>query len=213
MSEQGQTRVRAKICGITRPEDGIAAYEAGADAIGLVFYAPSPRAIDIQQAIIITQSLPPFINVVGLFVDADPGFIREVLSDVNIDTLQFHGAESNADCIAYDKPFIKAVRVKTGIDLYAIAGDYPDTIGLLLDSYVAGVQGGTGTRFNWDLIPAQLPKPWILAGGLSPENVGQAIHQTGATMVDVSGGVEHKKGLKDSHKIDRFMHEVRHASK
>ena len=201
-------RTRVKICGITRPEDALAAVENGVDAIGLVFYKPSPRSIDIAAAQTIVAVLPPFVTAVGLFVDAEPNEIQTILSKVHIDLLQFHGHETPNECVAYGKPYIKAIRMRDGVDLYETAQVYQQARALLLDTYQPGVAGGTGTTFDWARIPTTLPKPVILAGGLTPENVAQAITQVRPYAVDVSGGVEAAKGIKDQAKIMAFMRGV-----
>lgn len=190
----------------------MAAAEAGCDAIGLVFYAPSPRFVSIEQAMKIVASLPPFVAVVGLFVDAHEQEIRSVLARVRLDILQFHGEESATDCNRYGVPYIKAVRVRESSNLLQYAADYADARALLLDTYKEGTAGGTGEVFDWGLIPAGLSKPVILAGGLHPENVAQAIHQVRPYAVDVSGGVEKSKGIKDAAKIAAFMRGVQDAA-
>jgi len=203
--------VRSKICGITRLEDALAAAEAGADAIGLVFYAKSPRAVDVRQARAIIAGLPPFITTVGLFVNASRCELNEILEAVPLDVLQFHGDETPDDCDGYHRPWIKALRVRPGDDLEASCQRYAKASGILLDTYVAGVPGGTGEAFDWTLVPERLSKPIILAGGLSPENVGQAIAQVRPYAVDVSGGVEQGKGIKDAAKIEAFLRAVKQA--
>lgn len=197
--------VRSKICGITRIEDALAAAEAGADAIGLVFYAKSPRAVNVQQAREIIRALPPFVTTVGLFVNASRCELNEILEAVPLDLLQFHGDETPADCEGYNRPYIKALRVRPGDDLEAACKLYASASGILLDTYVAGVPGGTGEAFDWSLVPAKLSKPIILAGGLSPANVAQAIARVQPWAVDVSGGVEQSKGIKDPVKIRAFI--------
>lgn len=209
---QNFQHARVKICGITRVEDMMVAYRAGADAIGLVFYQQSPRAVSIELAREILQNLPPFMTTVGLFVNAKAEYIRTVLQEVHLDILQFHGDEIHEDCIAYDRPYIKAIRVRDSMDIAAKIAEYPDTMAVLLDSYVEGVQGGTGVKFNWQLIPDKLNTPVILAGGLTVANVADAIRSVRPYAVDVSGGVELDKGFKDKLKIDAFMKEVKHAS-
>jgi phosphoribosylanthranilate isomerase len=204
--------VRSKICGITRIEDALAAVEAGADAIGLVFYAKSPRAVTVQQARAIIAALPPFVTTVGLFVNASRCELGEILDAVPLDLLQFHGDESSADCEGYHRPYIKALRVKAGDDIAASCDAYPRASGILLDTYVEGVPGGTGEAFDWSLVPRGLSKPIILAGGLSAQNVAQAIAQVRPYAVDVSGGVEQAKGIKDQAKIHAFMQAVRGSS-
>ncbi|MEA5671542.1 phosphoribosylanthranilate isomerase [Pseudomonas sp. MH2] len=205
------SNVRTKICGITRIEDALAAVEAGADAIGFVFYAKSPRAVDVRQARAIVEQLPPFVTTVGLFVNASRCELNEILEVVPLDLLQFHGDETPADCEGYHRPWIKALRVRPGDDLEAACQQYSGARGILLDTYVAGVPGGTGEAFDWSLVPARLSKPIILAGGLSADNVGQAIAQVNPYAVDVSGGVEQAKGIKDASKIEAFMRAVRAA--
>ncbi|MCO7057819.1 phosphoribosylanthranilate isomerase [Pseudomonas juntendi] len=203
--------VRSKICGITRIEDALAAVEAGADAIGFVFYAKSPRAVDVRQARAIIAELPPFVTTVGLFVNASRCELNEILEVVPLDLLQFHGDEAPEDCEGYHRPWIKALRVRPGDDLEAACQRYAGARGILLDTYVAGVPGGTGEAFDWSLVPARLSKPIILAGGLSAANVGEAIAQVRPYAVDVSGGVEQAKGIKDAAKIEAFMQAVRQA--
>lgn len=200
---------RIKICGITRVEDALAAAQAGADAIGLVFHAASPRAVSIEQARAIVQALPPFVTVVGLFVDAPEADIRAVLERVPLDLLQFHGDEPDSFCQRFARPYLKAVRVRPGDDLNALAGNWPGANGILLDSYKPGVPGGTGETFDWSMIPSQRPWTLVLAGGLQADNVRQAIGMTAPWAVDVSGGVEAAKGIKDVDKINAFIHEVK----
>ena len=201
-------RVRVKICGITRLEDALCAVEQGADAIGLVFYDQSPRNVSINQAIEIANHIPAFVSVVGLFVNAEPSFINEVITNAKIDLLQFHGDETPEECASYSLPFIKAIRVKSDTNLVQYAKEYSAAKGLLLDAYTEGVAGGTGHVFDWNLIPKQLAKPIILAGGLKADNVAQAIQQVMPYAVDVSGGVEASKGIKDAAKIAAFMRQV-----
>ncbi|MGE6790758.1 phosphoribosylanthranilate isomerase [Pseudomonas guineae] len=201
--------VRSKICGITRIEDALAAVEAGADAIGLVFYAKSPRAVTVQQARAIISALPPFVTTVGLFVDASRCELGEILDAVPLDLLQFHGDESPAACDDYHRPYIKALRVKPGDDIAAQVALYKNASGVLLDTYVPGIPGGTGEAFDWSLVPESLSKPVILAGGLTAENVAQAIELVRPYAVDVSGGVETAKGIKDAQKIRAFMQAVK----
>lgn len=200
--------VRSKICGITRIEDALIAAEAGADAIGLVFYAKSPRAVSIQQARDIVAALPAFVTTVGLFVNASREELNDVLAGVALDLLQFHGDESPAECESYQRPYIKALRVKPGDDIAQLAAPYAKARGILLDTYVPGVPGGTGAAFDWSLVPSGLPQPVILAGGLSAANVQAAIEQVRPYAVDVSGGVEVGKGIKDATKIRAFMQAV-----
>jgi phosphoribosylanthranilate isomerase len=203
-----QKRTRAKICGITTVEDAQAAVAAGADAIGLVFYAKSLRHVTVEKAFEIVASLPPFVDAVGLFVNTDPYEVNSVLSRVRLDLLQFHGEETTFYCQSFGRPYIKAIRVRHGVDLLQSAADYMSAKALLLDTYQEGVAGGTGETFDWNLIPKNLPKPVILAGGLTPLNVGEAISRVQPYAVDVSGGVEREKGIKDADKIVAFMRGV-----
>ncbi len=205
-------RTRVKICGFTRADDALAASNLGVDAIGLVFYGPSPRNVSIEQAAKIARGLPAFVSVVGLFVDADPSWIREVLSRVNIDCLQFHGDEAPEDCRVYDKPYIKAIRMRPDVDLAGIETRYADAAGLLLDAYHPGVQGGSGSGFDWDMIPRSGKLPMILAGGLSPENAALAVQQVGPYALDVSSGVEAGKGVKDAAKMAAFIRKTNQAT-
>jgi phosphoribosylanthranilate isomerase len=197
--------VRVKICGITRLQDLHVACEAGADALGFVFYEKSPRHVSIASAAALVRELPPFVQSVGLFVNAEPAFVEAVLHAVPLDLLQFHGDESPADCARYGRPYIKAVRVTPSTDLLKCAADFETARGLLLDAYVPGVPGGTGESFDWKLIPPGLPKPVILSGGLTPANVAAAITQVRPWAVDVSSGVEAAKGIKDPHHVAQFI--------
>ena len=201
---------RIKICGITRVEDALAAARSGADAIGLVFYELSPRHVSVAHAAHLAGSLPPFVTVVGLFVNAEADFVRKVLDCVPLDMLQFHGDESPEYCAQFSKPYIKAIRVKAGVDLLQCASDFRCARGLLLDAHVNGIPGGTGATFDWALIPKQLPLPVILSGGLDAKNVAVAIKQVQPYAVDVSSGVEANKGIKDAAKIATFINEVNH---
>ncbi|MFM2407851.1 MAG: N-(5-phosphoribosyl)anthranilate isomerase [Pseudomonadota bacterium] len=202
---------RVKICGITRVQDALAVAQGGADAIGLVFYKPSPRCVSIALAAELARTLPPFVTTVGLFVDADAAFVREVLAAVPLDVLQFHGDESPEYCVQFNKPYLKAIRVQAGVDLLQCAADFSSAQGLLLDAYVAGIPGGTGAVFDWSLIPKNLPLPVILSGGLDVNNIAAAIQQTRPYAVDVSSGVEVSKGIKDATKIAAFIQEVKHC--
>ncbi|TRO41280.1 phosphoribosylanthranilate isomerase [Pseudomonas sp. ALS1279] len=205
------TVVRSKICGITRIEDALAAVEAGADAIGLVFYGKSPRAVSIEQAAAILQALPPFVTSVGLFVDMPRDELQQLLQRLPLDLLQFHGDESPADCEGHGRPYIKALRVRPGEDVAAAMAPYAGAQGILLDTFVEGVPGGTGASFDWSLVPEDAAKPIILAGGLDADNVATAIRQVRPHAVDVSGGVEASKGIKDAGKIRAFVRAVRDA--
>jgi len=202
-------RTRVKICGLTRAGDVQKAAAAGADAIGLVFYAQSPRAVDIDQAKALVALLPPFVTSVGLFVDASAAFITGVLEAVPLDLLQFHGDESPEVCAAFRRPWVKALRVRPGVDLMREAERYRGARALLLDAYHPGVPGGTGECFDWGLIPKALGPRVVLAGGLNPGNVAEAIRRVQPYAVDVSGGVEAARGIKDHAKIDAFMQGVR----
>lgn len=201
--------VRVKICGITRKEDALAVAGSGADAIGLVFYDRSPRHVSLEEAARLVAVLPPFVTVVGLFVNASREYVREVLGRVNLDVLQFHGDEVPDFCEQFNKPYLKAIRVKAGVDLLQCAAHFHTAQGLLLDAHVEGVPGGTGALFDWALIPDGLPLPLILSGGLNVENVAMGIKRVRPYAVDVSSGVEASKGIKDAAKIARFMQEVR----
>lgn len=202
-------RVRAKICGITRVDDALAAARCGADAIGLVFYENSPRHVSIEQAQSIVAALPPFVSVVALFVNANKTYIDEVVSSLRVDILQFHGEEVETDCVQYNLPYMKAVRVKEGTNLIQYEKNYSSACALLLDTYSEKMVGGTGETFNWSLIPAELSMPVVLAGGLNQHNVSDAIKQVKPYAVDVSGGVEQSKGVKDPEKIAAFLRQVR----
>jgi len=198
-------RTRVKICGITNLEDAKAAVNAGADAIGLVFYKNSPRYISIDKAREIVENVTAFVNCVGLFVNSDKEYIDTVLEKVSLDTLQFHGDESEQACALYNKPYIKAIRMDEEINLPEEVEKYFSAKALLLDTYVEGLAGGTATIFNWGRIPKNLRKPIILAGGLNASNVKDAIKQISPYAVDVSGGVEIEKGRKDPNKIKEFI--------
>jgi phosphoribosylanthranilate isomerase len=203
--------VRSKICGITRLEDALVAIEAGADAIGFVFYAKSPRAVTVEQARAIIAALPPFVTTVGLFVNMPRAELTELLAQVPLDLLQFHGDETAADCVGYGRPYIKALRVQAGDDVAAMIALYPEASGILLDTFVAGVPGGTGEAFDWSLVPQLPSKPIVLAGGLTAENVRAAIEQVQPYAVDVSGGVEQSKGIKSAEKVRAFIAAVKGA--
>ena len=204
-------RTRVKICGITRPEDARAAAELGADAIGLVFYAPSPRVVTIEQAQAICAALPPFVTRVGLFVNALRDEIQQVLKAVPLDLLQFHGDETATECEGFERPYIKALRMAADRDVMSEMKAFSSATGILLDSYQVGVPGGTGQTFDWSRVPVQAAQPIILAGGLTPANVAMAIEQVRPYAVDVSGGVEAAKGIKDRNKMKAFLNEVQHV--
>ncbi len=198
-----QTRV--KICGITDPDDARVAAAAGADALGLVFYPPSSRAVTPAEARVVAQAVGPFTTLVGLFVNAEEADVREALRQVPLQLLQFHGDESAEQCELYGRPYIKAIRMRPELDLDAEMARYPGASGFLLDAYRKGVPGGTGETFEWDRVPKSASRPIILAGGLTPDNVARAIGQTRPYAVDVSGGVERAPGRKDPQKIQDFI--------
>jgi len=204
-------RTRVKICGITRVEDALCAIQYGADAIGLVFYTASPRCVSVSQAKAIVAALPPFISVIGLFVNASKSEVDAVLSQVRLDFLQFHGDETVKACEQYNLPYLKAIRVRQDTNLLQCCLEFNSAKALLLDTYSDAVYGGTGQVFDWGLIPKSLSKPFILAGGLTVANVAAAIKHTQPYAVDVSGGVEQSKGIKDAEKIAAFMHAVEQA--
>ena len=201
-------RTRVKICGFTRIEDAVYAAHNGVDAIGLVFYPPSPRHVEIEQAVRIVNALPAFTSVVALFVDEQEAKIREVLAKVPIDCIQFHGDETAKACRIYGKRYIKAISMREGIDIPALAHYYHDAAGLLLDAFHPDAKGGTGSQFNWSLIPNQLDLPIILAGGLDETNAKLAVQTVRPYALDVSSGVEARKGIKDSHKMAAFIKQV-----
>lgn len=202
---------RIKICGITRAEDARAAADSGADVIGLVFYAPSPRAVTAEQAADIVEALPPFVGAVGLFVDAPRAEIEAVLASVPLDMLQFHGDEEPEFCGSFRRPWLKALRMREDLDLAQAAQRYGDARALLLDAYREGVPGGTGETFDWGLIANDLQRPIVLAGGLNPANVMDAVTSVAPAAVDVSGGVEASPGIKDHQKVQQFIAAVRAA--
>ena len=200
---------RIKICGITRVEDAQVAAHSGADALGLVFYGKSPRHVSVQQAVLLAAAVPPFVTVVGLFVNPSEDEVRNVLCEVPLDALQFHGEEEPEFCAHFNRPYLKAIRVKSGVDLVQCAARYKGAQALLLDAYIEGAHGGTGASFDWALIPPNLPLPVVLSGGLHVGNVAEAIRQVRPYAVDVSSGVEAAKGIKDAAKIAAFINEVK----
>ena len=202
-------RTAVKICGVTRTEDALAAAHLGAHAIGLVFYAPSPRYIAPDAAARIVRELPPFVTPVGLFVDASEDEVRDITSRVGIQLIQFHGSETPEFCARFAMPWMKAVRVRPGVDLLQYARDFHGAQALLLDAWQEGLHGGTGATFDWALIPPSLPLPVVLSGGLNPDNVAAAVRAVRPWAVDVSSGVEASKGIKDADKIAAFISGVR----
>lgn len=201
---------RVKICGLTRRDDLACAVQAGADALGLVFYPPSPRFVDLQTAAALACAVPPFVSLVGLFVNADPAQVRATLAAVPIHLLQFHGDEDEAYCRQFDRPYIKAARVRPGLNLVQYAAGFPSAQAMLLDAFVEGYGGG-GKVFDWSLVPPSLGKPLILSGGLDAGNVAEAVRRVRPAAVDVSSGVEACQGIKDASKIRAFMAAVRVA--
>jgi phosphoribosylanthranilate isomerase len=204
-------RTRIKICGITRLADAVAAAEAGADAIGFVFHPPSPRFIEPGAAGEIIAALPPFVTTVGLFVDVEAAVVRSTLAAARLDLLQFQGDETPDYCRQFERPFLKAIRVRAEVDLLQCGRLFTHAAALLFDAYREGVPGGTGHRFDWDLVPGALPWRFILSGGLDPANVGEGIRKLRPWAVDVSSGVEAAKGIKDAALIQAFADAVRAA--
>lgn len=194
-----------KICGITNQQDADKVCELGAHALGFVFYEKSPRYITPIDANRIVENLPPFIVPIALFVDASEGEVKNVIEGSHRWQIQFHGNETEGYCQSFGRSYIKALRVKDGCDIMAQINQYPSASAILLDTYKAGIPGGTGESFNWNLVPENSPKPIILAGGLTPDNVGSAIKTVKPYAVDVSGGVELSKGIKDHKKIELFI--------
>lgn len=209
MTSIDSSRVRIKICGLTTPEQALHAARVGADAIGLVFHPDSPRRVDVAAAREICAALPPFVTTVGLFVDAAADAIERVLAEVPLQMLQFHGNEDETSCRRWGRPYLKAVRMRPDLDVAQAIGGHPTASGILLDSYRPGVPGGTGTRFDWERIPAHRPRPLVLAGGLDAGNVAEAIRRTTPWAVDVSGGVERAPGDKDPDAVAAFVAAVR----
>lgn len=203
---------RIKICGLTREEDVDAAVAAGADAIGFVFYPPSPRYLSPQRAAVLARRIPPFVDVVGLFVNAAPDEVRAICAAVPINLLQFHGDEDATYCRQFSRPYLRAARVRPGLDLVEFANSFPDARGLLLDAFVEGYGGG-GHVFDWTLIPSALPGFLVLSGGLTVANVADAIQRVRPVAVDVSSGVEMSRGIKDHDKMRAFTAAVRAASR
>ncbi|HEY9051366.1 MAG TPA: phosphoribosylanthranilate isomerase [Gammaproteobacteria bacterium] len=202
-------RTRVKICGITRPQDAVEAARLGVDAIGLVFYAKSPRHVSIEQAQAICKVVPGFVSVVSLFMNADTDQVKQVLQQVPIDLIQFHGTESADYCRAFGRPYIKAVGMADQTDLQTHLETYQDARGLLLDSHATGAAGGTGETFDWGCIPEPMRRTIILAGGLNPGNVADAILKIRPYAVDLSSGVESAPGIKDAQLMTQLMNEVK----
>lgn len=197
-------KTRIKICGLTRADDVDAAVAAGADAIGFVFYPPSPRALTVEQAVVLAARIPPFVTITALFVNASAAEIEAVLAAVPVGLLQFHGDESESECRRWQRPYIRAARVRPGMDLIQYATEFSSARGILLDAFVEGYGGG-GQTFDWSVIPPQMPGALILSGGLTPENVTEAVRRVRPAAVDVSSGVEAAKGIKDAAKIAAFV--------
>lgn len=206
------TKTRIKICGLTREEDVDAAVAAGADAIGFVFYPPSPRYVMPARAAELVRRIPPFVDVVGLFVNEAPESVEEVCRQVPLNLLQFHGDEDPVYCRRFGRPYLRAARVRPGLDLVEFAGAFPESRGLLLDAFVEGYGGG-GHVFDWTLIPPGLPGFLVLSGGLTAANIGDAVRRVRPAAVDVSSGVEMGKGIKDHAKIAAFVAAVRAADR
>ena len=201
-------RTRVKICGITRIEDAAAVVQCGADALGLVFYPRSQRFVSIEHAREIAESVAPFVTVVGLFVNAAADTIRRTIAEVPLGLLQFHGDEDNAACNSFGLPFIKSIAMRERVDVLSLMDRYPDAAGFLLDTWQPHSHGGGGEAFDWQRVPERSPRPLILAGGLTPENVTAAINAARPYAVDVSSGVESRKGIKSAAKIAAFMRGV-----
>lgn len=199
---------RIKVCGLTRVEDVQAAVAAGVDAIGLVFYPESPRHVTIAQAVTLCREIPPFVTIVGLFVNASRAEVHRVVESVPLNLLQFHGDETVDQCEGFGLPYLRAARVRPGVDLLEFASQFPSARALLLDTWTPAY-GGSGESFDWSLVPASCPLPVILSGGLTPNNVAEAIRQVRPVAVDVSSGVESAKGIKDAAKIRAFVSAVR----
>jgi phosphoribosylanthranilate isomerase len=204
-------RTRVKICGITREQDALDAATAGADAVGLVFYAPSPRCVSPMQAAALVSKLPPFVASVALFVNPTKAEVETVLAACPVSALQFHGEESGEFCRQFRRPFLKAARVRAGLDLIKYLSEFHDAAGWLLDAFHEDAYGGKGAVFDWDLIPPDLQRPLVLSGGLAAGNVGDAVRRVRPWAVDVSSGVESGKGIKDAAKVAHFIREVKNA--
>lgn len=204
-------RTRVKICGITTVADGLVAARHGADAIGLIFYPPSPRLVTLERAHEIASSLPAFVARVAVFVNPAGADVEAVIRACRPDLLQFHGEEPAEFCRGFGVPYLRALRVRAGVDLLESLAPFGDAAGWLLDAYRQELYGGTGEAFDWDLVPRGLTRPVILSGGLDAANVGAAVRRVRPWAVDVSSGVEAAKGVKDERRIAEFMEQVRNA--
>jgi phosphoribosylanthranilate isomerase len=204
-------RTRVKICGITSIADGLAAARHGADAIGLIFYPPSPRLVTLERAREVASGMPAFVARVAVFVNPAAAEVDAAIRACRPDLLQFHGEESADFCRSFGVPYLRALRVRPGVDLLESLSPFGDAAGWLLDAYRQELYGGTGEAFDWELVPRGLPRPLILSGGLDAENVGAAIRRVRPWAVDVSSGVEATKGVKDERRIAVFMEAVRSA--
>ena len=205
-------KTRIKFCGMTRVADALAAVALGVDAIGLVLTRSSRRCIDPRTAREIRRALPPFVSAVALFMDDEPGFVADAVATVQPDLLQFHGSETLEDCVRYEVPYLKAIAMSGG-EPHAVLHEHSAALGFLLDAHAPGGQGGAGRTFDWSLVPKRLPRPLILAGGLTPENVGSAIRAVRPYAVDVSSGIESAPGIKEGEKMRRFVVAVRECDK
>jgi phosphoribosylanthranilate isomerase len=206
-------RMRIKFCGIMRVEDALAAAALGVDAIGLVITPRSKRCLAPVRAREIRSALPPFVTVVTLFNNDDPGFVADAIGTVAPDLVQFHGSESAEDCVRYGRPYLKSVAMGGGGELHSVAAAHPQAAGFLLDSHAQGGQGGSGKTFDWSLVPKDFPRPLVLAGGLTPENVAAAIRSVRPYAVDLASGIESAPGIKDIDKMRRFVVAVRECEK
>jgi phosphoribosylanthranilate isomerase len=205
------SRTRIKFCGMTRPGDVRLACELGVDAVGLVFAERSPRRLDLDQAMALRSALAPFVDIVALFMDAPAEQVERIVRSLRPQALQFHGDESEAECRRWGIPYLKAISMADRVDARSLVARYPSAAGLLLDSHAAGESGGSGRSFDWTRIPSDIGRPWLLAGGLRPENVGEAMGAVRPWGVDVSSGIESAPGVKDGEKMRRFVEEVRRA--
>lgn len=202
---------QVKICGLTTVQDAVAACDFGANALGLVFYPPSSRYVSVEQAAEIINALPPFVTVVGLFLNEEQYVIDNVLEKLPLSMLQFHGTESPAFCRSFERPYIKSVAMKSVADVQSYMAQYIDARGFLLDSNKSGGAGGSGELFDWSLVPGEFSSSLVLAGGLDCDNVAEAVFKVRPTAVDVSSGVESGKGIKDHVLMNKFIHSVRAA--